>query len=98
MKIDYLGSKVGLSSGPKDVRKNGPTGSSEFQLLGEQVSMSKSPVNDFYPEASKSTFQLLGEEVPLDSKANSPYEADLSFRARLPGTPTSGPAIRRGKK
>jgi hypothetical protein len=82
MKVTTLGSKVELSSGPLTGRDDGPTGKPLLQLIGSEVPMSSTPVNDFRPEASRSEFQLKGSEVPLGRNPVAGYDgATLSTRA-----------------
>jgi hypothetical protein len=82
MMKEFLGSQVELSKGLRTVRDDGRTGKPEMQMLGEKVSMSSTPVNDFRSEVSEGTMQMLGEKVPMNRTRIAPYDgAPLSIRA-----------------
>lgn len=82
MKIQSHGSEADLSKGPLTTRDDGSTGKPELQLLGSKCDMSRTPVNDFRPEAGSSEFQMHGSTVPLNRNPVAGYEgATLSTRA-----------------
>lgn len=85
MEKEFHGSTVPLDkAAPRTVRDDGPIKGGKMELLGEQVPMSRQPVNDFKSAVAEGTRQDIGETVQMGRtpvKGWDSYPTPMSHRA-----------------
>ena len=91
-KFELIGDKENLKSGPKSVQATFTKGPGMFEMVGDSVPMSKTPVSLQMSEKSKGSFQMVGDKVSMSStphkgwdSASTPLSDRAIFQSKIKG-------------